>query len=118
MMSDDCQRTAQRLTSYLDETLPPHERAEVERHLDACPPCRSAAAQEEGGRTVLREQARALSDAPLPPGLRSRCDALARQRAAARVVRPFVMRRLAPLTALLMLVIAVFTFSADCAIVS
>jgi anti-sigma factor RsiW len=111
MMRDDCQRTAERLTSYLDETLSPHERAEVAHHLSACPPCRTAAAQEEGGRTLLRDQARALSDAPLPPGLRSRCEALARERAGRRAARPFVMRRLAPLTALLTLVIAWLTLS-------
>lgn len=111
MMRDDCQRTAERLTSYLDETLLPHERAEVERHLSACPPCRTAATQEQGGRTLLRDQARALSDTPLPPGLRSRCEMLARERAGRGTVNPFVMRRLAPLTTLLTLVIAFLALS-------
>ena len=111
MMRDDCRRTAERLTSYLDETLSPQERAEVERHLGACPPCRTAATQEQGGRTVLRDQARALGDAPLPPGLRSRCEALAREPAGRRAASPLVMRRLAPLTAALMLDIAFLTLS-------
>ena len=110
-MRDDCRRTAERLTSYLDERLSPDERAEVARHLSVCPPCRTAATQEQGGRTLLRDQARALVETPLPPGLRSRCEALAREHAGRPAANPFVMRRLAPLTALLMLVIAFFTLS-------
>ena len=50
-----------------------------QRHLDRCPPCRAAALRERGARRVLREQSRALTDTPLPPGLRTRCEALARQ---------------------------------------
>ena len=110
MMRGECERTAQRLTSFVDGTLPLHERADVERHLDACPPCRAAATQEQGGRTILREQARGLLDAPLPPGLRSRCEALTRGRDA-RVAPPFIVRRFAPLTAVMALLIAFLTFS-------
>jgi predicted anti-sigma-YlaC factor YlaD len=65
----DCRRTAERLTSYV----------EVDSHLAACPVCRLKAAGERGGRTVLRECAARLHNAPLPPGLRSRCEALARE---------------------------------------
>jgi anti-sigma factor RsiW len=95
----------------VDETLSAAERADVDRHLSACPPCRAVATQEQAGRTVLREQARSLRDVPLPPGLRSRCEAIAQERTIARRSRPFVMRRFAPLTAVMAIVIAFFTLS-------
>ena len=112
---DDCKRTADRLTSYVDNALPARERADVERHLGACPPCRAAAQHEQNARTVLREQAGGLTGIPLPPGLRARCEALAREHAAARTQsasRPgFVVRRFAPLTAVMAIVIGIFLFS-------
>jgi anti-sigma factor RsiW len=80
---DDCRRTADRLTPYVDDALPPAERADVEQHLDACPPCRVSAEHEHGGRTVLRERADWLRAESLPPGLRSRCAAIAREHARA-----------------------------------
>src|SRR6185503_21287563 len=96
---DDCQRTAARLTPYVDETLPAGERADLERHLDRCQPCRAAALREKGARHLLREQSRALTDTPLPPGLLSRCEALAREHATVSAPRRFLLRRFAPLTA-------------------
>jgi anti-sigma factor RsiW len=75
----ECRRTVERLASYADSLLPSAERADVERHLAACPPCRTAASAEEGARAVLREKAPSLRTEPLPPGLRSRCEALARE---------------------------------------
>ena len=64
---DDCRQTADRLTPYVDETLPPAERRDVERHLDRCPPCRRSAEEEQGGRTLLRECADRLRPPTLPP---------------------------------------------------
>lgn len=81
----ECRRTADRLTPYVDETLPAAEQADVESHLDVCPPCRVSADHQKGGRTVLRERADQLRSAPLPPGLRSRCTQLARDHARAAV---------------------------------
>jgi anti-sigma factor RsiW len=81
---DDCRRTAERLTPYADEALPPGERSEVERHLGDCPPCRQSAVEEQGGRRVMRECAGRLPQPPLPPGLRSRCEALARDHSRVR----------------------------------
>lgn len=78
-MMSDCRRTVERLAPYVDQELPAAERAEVEHHLAACPPCRGAALAEQGARSVLREKAAALRSAPLPPGLRGRCEALARE---------------------------------------
>src|SRR5215210_5920864 len=83
-MISDCRRTADRLAPYVDNVLAPVEHAEVERHLSVCPPCRLAALAERGARTVLRDQAPALKTEPLPPGLRSRCEALAREHARTR----------------------------------
>jgi anti-sigma factor RsiW len=79
----ECQRTIDRLPSYVDRVLPADERAEVDRHLSACAPCRHLAAREQGGHAVLRQESARLRSEPLPPGLRSRCEALARERAAA-----------------------------------
>jgi len=80
----ECQRTLDRLTPYVDHLLTSDERADVERHLDACPPCRRLATREEGGRAVLRHESTRLQHDALPPGLRTRCEALAREHAAAR----------------------------------
>src|SRR5688500_8936474 len=111
----ECRRTTDRLASYVDGALPAPERAEVDRHLTGCAPCRDAAAMEAGAHTVLREKAPALRSQPLPPGLRSRCEALAREHAAARV--PFWRRRLVPLAVTAVLVLstmaAVFWLATD-----
>jgi anti-sigma factor RsiW len=108
---DDCQRTAARLTPYVDETLPAEERADLERHLDRCQPCRAAALREKGARRVLRERSRALTETPLPPGLRTRCEALAREHATASAPRRVTLRRFAPLTAVTTIVNGFFLFS-------
>jgi anti-sigma factor RsiW len=76
---NDCRRTAERLAPYADEALSPSERQEVEHHLEACPPCRASADRERAGRAVLRHRAAQLREAPLPPGLRTRCAALAQE---------------------------------------
>jgi len=81
----DCRETSDRLTPYVDEALPPGERADVEQHLNACPPCRVSANQEQDARTLLRDRADQLRAVPLPPGLRSRCAALVRDHAASAV---------------------------------
>jgi anti-sigma factor RsiW len=75
----ECRRTVEQLAPYLDGELSHAERADVERHLGGCPPCRRAATAASGGRAVLRERSTTLRAAPLPPGLRSRCEALVSQ---------------------------------------
>jgi len=111
MMNDDCRRTAERLSSYVDNELPAGEQADVERHLNACPPCRTAATHESGARAIVREQARRLTDIALPPGLRTRCEALAREHAHASAPSVFSSRRFAPLTAVMTLVVGFLLFS-------
>ena len=104
----DCRRTAERLASYVDDTLPAPERAEVERHLGACDPCRRAATREHGARRVLRECATRLRREVAPPGLRSRCEAIARDAASPRTT--WWRARFVP--ALITAVLIVFAFSA------
>jgi hypothetical protein len=73
------------------------------------------ARQEGGARTVVRDRARELTDIPLPPGLRSRCEALAREQATASSRPRFGLRRVASLTAsltaVLTVVVGMFLFS-------
>lgn len=77
----ECQRICERLTAYVDGTLAVEERAGIERHLHACPPCERAAREESGGRAALRHCASRLRSEAMPPGLRTRCAALARAHA-------------------------------------
>jgi anti-sigma factor RsiW len=72
------------MARYVDGTLPEAERSDVERHLEACPPCRRAAEAEEAGRRMLRHCAARLRQETLPPGLRTRCEAIAHEQCAAR----------------------------------
>ncbi len=106
----ECRRTIDRLAAYADHALSPAERADVDSHLVSCRPCRTAARAEEGARAVLREKAPALRSAPLPPGLRSRCEALAREQTRPASARTW---RLVPvsMTAVLTLFIATVVFS-------
>jgi hypothetical protein len=60
---------------------------------------------------VLRERSRALTETPLPPGLRTRCEALAREHATVSAPRRVVLRRFAPLTAVMTLVLGFLLFS-------
>jgi anti-sigma factor RsiW len=77
----NCRRICDLLAQYADGTLPEDQRAEVQRHLDACPPCRAVSMKECGARMLLRACAERLKserlrETPLPPGLRTRCQAL------------------------------------------
>src|ERR1043166_6320120 len=79
----ECRRICDRLPAYVDGTLAADERAASDHHLAKCPPCRVAATEEHGGRAVLRECAARLKSTPVPPGLRTRCAALAHAQAKA-----------------------------------
>lgn len=100
----DCRRTAERLAAYADASLPPAERDEVERHLAACPPCREEASQERGAHSVLRARAAHLRAEPLPPGLRSRCEVLARAHGGAPPARSWASRVVAVTLAAILIV--------------
>lgn len=101
-MKPNCRRICDLLAQYADGSLSEAERAEVQRHLDACPPCRTIAGQECGARQLLRACADRLRAGSLPPGLESRCRSLS---AASYRSRPVWLRRLIPLTIAALLVV-------------
>jgi anti-sigma factor (TIGR02949 family) len=78
-MKPNCRRICDQLAQYVDGTLPEAERAEVLRHLAACPPCRAIAGKEGGARELLRACADRLRAEQVPPALRSRCQELSRR---------------------------------------
>jgi anti-sigma factor (TIGR02949 family) len=98
----NCRRICDLLAQYADGTLSEADRAEVQRHLDACPPCRTIAGQECGARQLLRACADRLKAEPLPPGLKSRCQALS---FASSRSRPTWLRRLTPLAVTVLLIV-------------
>jgi anti-sigma factor RsiW len=104
----ECRRTIERLTPWADDSLSAAERADVDRHLAACPPCRAAADSERGARDVLRSCAERLRSHPLPPGFRTRCEALARESRTTRAPRAWL-RTLVPVT--IVAILLVFTAS-------
>lgn len=62
----NCSETLQRLYEYIDRELSNEEQAEVQRHLDDCPPCRDRFKFEEN---VLRQVRRCCRDVSAPPSL-------------------------------------------------
>ena len=108
----DCRRTLDRLAPYVDAALTPQEQQEVQQHLDACPPCRVSAVKEEACRALLRARAETLRTPPMPPGLRTRCAAIASEHAKVRAAAPWRTRFIpAALTAALVLFTAFAVFS-------
>ena len=67
------------ITPYLDGEATPDERTAVDGHLPECPGCRGRVGAESASRLVLRARASQLA-VPAPPGLKTRCTALARER--------------------------------------
>jgi anti-sigma factor RsiW len=106
----DCRRITERLTSYVDGLLEPDHHVEVERHLQGCRSCRVNADGERSAQAVVRQHASRLRDEPLPPGLKSRCESIVRERAAAGARVPGWPRTLVP--TVLSVILLVFTASA------
>lgn len=104
-----CLSTRERLAAFVDGALGTAEQATVEQHLAACPPCRAIERLEQGARALLRARAPHLRTELLPPGLRTRCEALAREAMRPPAV-PAWRSRLVPLS--LAIVLMVFTGSA------
>lgn len=65
----DCDEVVGRLYFYLDRELSPAEQAEVQEHLDACPPCQKRFRFEEN---VLHLVRRCCRDVSAPPELVAR----------------------------------------------
>lgn len=109
----ECRGISERLAAYVDGLLEPDERTSVDRHLAACPSCRTLAAEERGGHVILRDRARRLLSEPVPSGLRVRCEAIAtaeRGVAGVAALGPWWRVRLVPV--LLTVVVMLFTASA------
>ncbi|HET9014103.1 MAG TPA: zf-HC2 domain-containing protein [Thermomicrobiaceae bacterium] len=60
----NCDETMDRLYAFLDRELTADELAEVQGHLDACPPCRYRFTFEENVLRLVGECARHLSAPP------------------------------------------------------
>jgi anti-sigma factor RsiW len=110
----ECRQCSESLAAFVDDLLGPQERQRVERHLNDCAACRQQAADEGVGRRLLRHRASQLLAEPLPPGLRSRCEALAQIRkdsfGKVGAYGPWWRVRLVPV--LLTAVVMIFTASA------
>jgi anti-sigma factor RsiW len=60
------------MTAYVDGEVAADEVAEVDAHLEMCPPCRERASSEGVARQVLHAKAATLVERA-PPGLKARC---------------------------------------------
>ena len=65
----NCEQIRALLDSYLDNTLPPESRQEVDRHIQTCPQCAALFAGAARARSHLRD---AVLATPLPPGMETR----------------------------------------------
>jgi anti-sigma factor RsiW len=94
------------LTAYVDGEACAADRAFVDGHLAACPPCRQRAAVEGAARTVLRARI-GLLPCDAPEALRARCLALASARQRGMRVSSLLRWRMVPLVMAAALVVAV-----------
>jgi anti-sigma factor RsiW len=78
----DCKKLEPFVTPYVDGELDGAARVDVDRHLQACPPCHSRVAAERAVRELVQERKSTLTKECAPPALRARC-ALARLKARA-----------------------------------
>jgi anti-sigma factor RsiW len=104
----DCNEISELITAYVDGELADARRGGVERHVAACPPCRSRLVSERSARAALRRCAESIAT-PLPSGLQSRCEALVHdgaRRAGWRRLRPYGIGLAVAAAALVLLVVA------------
>jgi anti-sigma factor RsiW len=69
----DCQTIDPLVTPYVDDALPPADRARVEDHLRCCPPCHSRVAAERAVRGLIHDRKRDLERDCASPALRKAC---------------------------------------------
>ena len=113
-MADDnirnCDDLDARLAPFVDREDAPSERRAVEKHLDACPPCRKHAADETSARDLLQAHRDTLRPSA-PEELRARCAALQSAPASPETAfasrRSALIRRWAPLSVAATVVLAV-----------
>jgi len=69
----DCAAIDPLVTPYVDDQLPEDARAQIERHMRACPPCRARVTAERAVHDLIRARRGALSAPCAPAALHSRC---------------------------------------------
>jgi anti-sigma factor RsiW len=69
----DCAAIDPLVTPYVDDALPDDARAQVERHVRACPPCRARVTAERAVHDLIRARRAALSAPCAPSALHARC---------------------------------------------
>ena len=108
----ECRQLEPLFTSYVDGEALPQDRATVDAHLAACPPCRARVADERAAREVLRAR-KSSFNACASEHLRRRCAALKSARAEPATPVPvaraggFRRRTLVPLSLAATLLLAV-----------
>ncbi len=103
-MKPRCQELEQLFASYVDGEAAPDDRAAVDAHVHACPPCRDRIAGERVAREVLRARGAGLRPCA-SRALRSRCAAQRISRGARGGV--FTRRALVPLSVAAAVLLAV-----------
>ncbi len=106
-MASECREIEALLAPYVDGEAAPQDRASVDAHLRACPPCRDRAAGERAARDVLHTRRAELRE-HASEQLRARC-AVHRPAASLprRAARPRLGRAIVPLSLAATLLLAV-----------
>ena len=106
----DCKKLDAAVTPYVDGELDAAERAALDTHVGACPPCRARVAAERTARALVHASRPALANESAPVALRAKCEEMARlePRATADAI-PLsrAIRRLAPVALAASLVLLV-----------
>jgi anti-sigma factor RsiW len=76
----DCHSIDPLVTPYVDGDIDETDRDLVERHLNACRPCRGRVHAEQAVHALIRTRRAALGSDPVPPALRARCASLGSSR--------------------------------------
>lgn len=101
-----CQDLDPVLAPYVDNEAAPPQRAAVDAHLSACPPCRDRVAGERAARQVLHSRRDTLRTCA-SQALRTRCANLSRATTPGREASAVLRRRWVPLSLAATLVLAV-----------
>lgn len=101
-----CQDLDPVLAPYVDNEAAPQERAAVDAHLSACPPCRGRVAGERAARLVLQSRRGTLRTCA-SQALRTRCANLSRATTTRREASAVLKRQWVPLSLAATLVLAV-----------
>lgn len=76
----ECVKIDPLVTPYVDGALPAPERADIERHLQKCPPCRARVDAERAVHALIADRRADLQHSCAPQALHARCAMLAAAR--------------------------------------